>query len=182
MSPIQIKELDGLPAGEIHLAIANSEARTVDRMQEKLEEHREAIETRLDTQDNKLDGMQSDLTALVGTSKVPGQVTRLTDLVEGLVANHETWHGADIEFRSDITEKVTKLSQQHEAIAKDVRQVKWVVKTSYAIAKVGKTTIKVVKESRDAYKFLIGGVTGLTVVQMTHAAWPFIKTYLHLKK
>lgn len=180
MSPLTtIKQLDGLNTAEIQLLIANSERKTVDKMEEKLEEHRVVIEQRLDSQDDKLATMQEDLTALVGSDKVPGQVTRLTGLVEGLVEKHDVWHGGDLEFRTDITQKVTKLAEQHEAIAKDVRQVKWVVKTSYAIAKLGRTTIRVVREGKDIYKLLIGGVSGVALVQVAHAAWPLLKGLLH---
>lgn len=51
MSPqTKIKELDGLPAGEIQLLVANSERRTVDLMERKFEENRALIEGRLDAQ------------------------------------------------------------------------------------------------------------------------------------
>jgi hypothetical protein len=92
MSPTTIKELDGLPSGEIHLAIAQAENRMVDRMEQKLAEHQELIEHRLDSQDAKLETMQEDLTSLVGSDKVPGQVARLSEMVQGLVDKHDTWH------------------------------------------------------------------------------------------
>src|ERR1700759_35513 len=96
MSPIPtIRELDGLPAGEIHLAIAQSETKQVDRMEQKLAEHRQVIEHRLDAQDEKLGAMQEDLTSLVGSDKVPGQVTRLGEMVQGLVDKHDEWHEQD---------------------------------------------------------------------------------------
>ena len=109
MSPqiTKIKELDGLPAGEIHLAIAQSEQKTVGLMEDKLAEHREVIEQRLDNQDAKLEAMQEDLTSLVGTDKVPGLVNRNTELLQGLVDKHETWHVQDTAFRSSITHQVS---------------------------------------------------------------------------
>jgi hypothetical protein len=56
MSPqLTLKEMDGLPAGEIHLAIARSEQQTLGLMEQKLNEHRNAIERRLDSQDEKLE-------------------------------------------------------------------------------------------------------------------------------
>lgn len=175
-----IKELDGLPAGEIHLAIAQSENRQVGLMEEKLAEHREAIEHRLDAQDAKLEAMQGDLTSLVGTDKVPGQVTRLNGLVQGLVDKHDTWHEQDTEFRSAITMQVAQLSEQHKIMARDVRQVSWFIKTCAVVGKAGKTTMVVVKEGKDIYKAIAaGGITWLVVVQFLHLLWPHLKDWLH---
>jgi len=178
MSPITIKELDGLPAGEIHLAIAQSENRTVGIMEEKLAEHREVIEHRLDTQDTKLEAMQADLTSLVGTDKVPGQITRLSEMVEGLVGKHDKWHEQDTEFRTDITHKVEKLGEAHIEIAKDVRQVRWFIAACYALGKAAKTTVTVVREGGDFYKAVIaGGLTWVVVEQFLHVVLPALKHF-----
>jgi hypothetical protein len=152
MSPITIKELDGLPAGEIHLAIAQSENRQVGLMELKLAEHREAIEHRLDTQDVKLEAMQEDLTSLVGSDKVPGQVTRLNELVQGLVNKHDEWHAQDTAFRSDITSKVSQLSDEQAVMAKDVRQVRWFIRACYALARLGKATVTIAAKARTSIR------------------------------
>jgi hypothetical protein len=174
-----IKDLDGLPAGEIHLAIAQSETRQVDRLEQKLAEHRELIERRLDTQDARLEVMQEDLSALVGSEKVPGQVTRLNDLVQGLVDKHDRWHEQDEVFRSAITLQVAQLSEQHMVVAKDVRQVRWFITACYAIGKAGRLTVAIVREGKDIYKAVAAcGITWLVVVQFLHVILPYLKHYL----
>ena len=181
MSPqITIKELDGLPSGEIHLAIARSEQQTIGLMEQKLNEHRNAIERRLDTQDEKLETMQQDITSLVGTDKVPGQIGRNTELLEGLVAKHETWHEQDTEFRSNITHQVSELQEQHKAIAKDIGSVSWFVKTCSAFGTAGKTTIKIAREGTAIYKALtVGGIVWIAAVQFIHLIWPLLKAWLY---
>jgi hypothetical protein len=181
MSPqITIKELDGLPAGEIHLAIAHSEQRTLGLMEKKFNEHQAAIERRLDSQDEKLETMQADITSLVGTEKIPGQIARNTELLEGLVAKHETWHEQDTEFRSNITHQVSELQERHKEIAKDISSVNWFVKTCSAFGIAGKTTIKIARDGRDVWKALgASGIAWIVVVQFIHLIWPLLKAWLH---
>jgi predicted nuclease with TOPRIM domain len=149
-------------------------------MEQKLAEHRELIEHRLDTQDAKLEAMQEDLTSLVGTEKVPGLVMQNTDLLQGLVDKHESWHEQDNQFRSAITQQVAKLAEQHIDIAKDVRQVRWFIKACYALGKAGKTTVAVVREGKDLYKAVAaGGISWLVIVQFMHVVWPVIISFIH---
>jgi hypothetical protein len=179
MSPVTIKELDGLPSGEIHLAIAQSENRQVGLMELKLAEHREVIEHRLDSQDVKLEAMQEDLTSLVGSDKIPGQVTRLSEMVRGLVDKHDEWHAQDATFRLEISSKVSKLSDDQSALAEDVRPLKWFILACAAIGKLAKTTFKVAREGKDMYKAVAAcGISWLVIVQFVHVVWPAIKSFL----
>jgi hypothetical protein len=178
-----IKELDGLPAGEIHLAIAQSELKTVGLMETKLKEHQIAIEQRLDTQDEKLDTMQQDLSALVGTDKVPGLVSRNTDLLQGLVDRHQMWHDQDMEFRSTITLSVAQLADRHEVVAEDVRSIKWLVATFSGLRKLGAGTAKAVKESKVLWRVSTFILTAwIAVVQIVHVVWPAFIAWLHRGK
>lgn len=178
--PPTIKELDGLPAGEIHLAIAQSERQTLDLMELKLNEHREKIERRLDSQDEKLETMQQDITSLVGTDKVPGQIGRNTELLESLVAKHEAWHEQDQEFRSNITSQVSELKEQQKSVAKDIGSVRWFIATCSALGRAGKTALKVVRQGNELYKVLgFGGVAWLIAVQFLHFIWPTLKAWFH---
>ena len=184
MAPLpMIKELDGLPAGEIHLAIAQSELKTVGLMETKLNEHREAIEERLDTQDSKLEAMQEDLTSLVGTDKVEGLVQRNTKLLEGLVDKHQQWHDQDLEFRSTITLSVAQLADRHEVVAEDVRSIKWLVATFSGLRKLGAGTAKAVKESKVLWRVPTFILTAwIAVVQIVHVVWPAFVAWLHRGK
>lgn len=178
--PPTIKELDGLPAGEIHLAIAQSERQTLDLMEQKLNEHRNAIERRLDAQDEKLETMQQDITSLVGTDKVPGQIARNTELLEGLVAKHEAWHEQDTAFRTNITHQVSELQEQHRAIAKDIGSINWFVKACSAFGVAGRAALKVAQEGKGLYKALgFGGIVWLAIVQFLHIVWPTLKAWFH---
>jgi hypothetical protein len=117
---------------------------------------------------------------LVGTDKIPGQIGRNTELLEGLVAKHEAWHEQDTEFRSNITHQVSELQEQHKAIAKDVRSVSWFVKTCSAFGIAGKTTIRIARDGRDIWKALgASGIAWIVVVQFIHLIWPLLKAWLH---
>lgn len=137
----------------------------------------------LATQDAKLETMQADLTSLVGTDKIPGQIARNTELLEGLVAKHETWHDQDTQFRSNITHQVSELREQHRAIAKEIRSVNWFIRTCSAFGVAGKTTLKAVQQGKDIYKALgVGGIVWLLAVQFVHVIWPTIKAWFHWRR
>jgi hypothetical protein len=180
MSPqTTIKQMDGLPAGEIYLAIAQSEQKVAGLMEQKLKEHGQVIEHRLDTQDEKLEAMQSDLTALVGTEKVPGLINRNTELLQGLVDKHETWHEQDTLFRSSITDQVAQLQESHQRVVRDVRAIKWLVSVCTAIARTTSKTFTAAKESRTAKSAGLGAIIWIAIVQFWHVVWPVITRWLH---
>ncbi|AEU36188.1 hypothetical protein [Granulicella mallensis] len=177
---ITLRDLDGMPKGEIHLAIANSERQTLGLMEQKLNEHREKIERRLDNQDEKLETMQQDITSLVGTDKVPGQIGRNTELLEGLVAKHEAWHEQDTEFRSHITSQVSELKEQHKSVTKDIRSVKWFITICSALGMAGNAILKVVRQGKELYKAIgVGGILWILIVQFLHLIWPLLHAWLH---
>lgn len=133
MSPMAgptIKELDGLPAGEIQLLIANSERATVVMMQDKLDEHRGVIEGRLDQQDERLGTMQSDLSALVGTSKVTGLVAGIQLSIDSQIAQQRTWHVGDLKYRGTMTERMTAIENETKLLSGQVEMIRWFVASS----------------------------------------------------
>lgn len=171
-----IKELDGLPAGEIRLAITQSELRTVNLMEEKLAEHRDVIEKRLDHQDEKLQEMQTDLTALVGSDKVPGLITHNTELLKDIADKHERWHEQDSEFRSDIAQKMQELTDQNNRMSKDMRNIRWLVSFSRAVSCTCRFALQLSKDGAALYKTLAaGGIGWLVYSALIHRWWGLIE-------
>ena len=124
-----IKELDGLPSGEIELRIAQSEQRS-----------RETLGSRLDAQDTRLDNMQDDLSILVGTAKLQGLVQSVKITVEGLVVKGDQWHEEDITYRAAMIQRVTSIEEKTEALTSRVERIGWFVycsdKLSQLLAKL----------------------------------------------
>ena len=149
MSPqtkLTIKELDGLPAGEIDLRITQAEQRTVKAMEEKLDEHREVIESRLDAQDDRLECVQSTLATLAGSNGLPGLVQSLKNTVEAGIAKQEAsvakqeakqeasvarqndWHEGDLSYRVQVKSRLGSLEDQ-------VKRINWFVSGSNICAR-----------------------------------------------
>jgi len=143
-------------------------------MENKLNEHREAIEHRLDSQDDKLNEMQQDLSALVGTEKVPGLIQRQTQMLEGLVDKHERWHEEDTTFRQSITTQVSNLTQSQDKQAKDLRAVRWLISLFGILGKIGCWLMKALENSGDWLK-----VIGFVLLWVAGWHWHALLAWLH---
>ncbi|ADW69024.1 hypothetical protein [Granulicella tundricola] len=158
MSPINkpttIKELDGLPAGEIDFRIAQSEQRT-----------KQFLEARLNTQDEKLDTMQQDLSALVGTPLVAGMIKDIKTSIDAVrdrqeeqAGKHSDWHEADLTFRTEVITRVGTIETEQKKMTGQMRMIRWFVATSKGVSKCLELAIKALTEA-DFWK--VFGAAGL---------------------
>jgi hypothetical protein len=159
---------------QLQLAVTQSENRIMGLMENKLNEHREAIENRLDSQDDKLDSMRQDLSALVGTDKVDGLIQRNTEMLEGLVEKHEKWHEEDTTFRQSITTQVSKLAESQDKQAKDLRAVRWLISLCGILGKYGGKLIEALVDSGDVAKLI-----GIVVLSLAGWHWHALLAWVH---
>ncbi len=161
---------------ELQLAIAETQSRMEKSMDEKLEKHREVIEARLDSQDDKLDEMRQDLSALVGTDKVPGLIQRNTELLEGLVEKHERWREEAQQFKAKIETQVALLTEKNVGIETDLNTVRWFVILCDVSRKAAKWGWSCIADSKTVYVIITILFFGWVVVWhkfMTVVRWFF---------
>jgi hypothetical protein len=158
----------------LDLAVTLSEQRIKAQMDKKLDEHREAIEHRLDNQDEKLDSMRQDLSALVGTDKVDGLIQRNTEMLEGLVEKHERWHEEDTAFRQSITTQVSKLAKSQDKQAADLRAVRWLISVCGILGKIASKVIATLVDSGNLLKVL-----GIVLLWLAGWHWHALLAWLH---
>ena len=132
--PPTIKEIDGLPAGEIRLLIGESEQRVM-----------EAVDARLAGQDEKIDAIQQDVSILVGNSKLEGLVQGTKKAVEALTARHDTWHDEDLVYRTDIKERMTTIEAESKNTTEQIGRIQWLVRGSYGVGRVGVKCLDILK-------------------------------------
>jgi hypothetical protein len=154
----------------LDLAVTQSEQRIMGLMENKLNEHREAIEHRLDSQDDKLDSMQQDLSALVGTDKVEGLIQRNTALLHTLVDKQ----AQDIIFQATITTQVSNLTQSQDKQANDLRAVRWLISVCGILGKVGCKLLTALEDSG-----LIVKALGIGLLWIAGWHWHALLAWLH---
>ena len=161
-----IKELDGLPAGEIDLRIQQSEQRT-----------KEFLENRLTVQDEKLDMMQNDLSALVGTKQITGLVQSVKTTIEGLVVKHDTWHAEDLTYRTELNTKVTTIETDTKRLRDQVQMIRWFVATSHGVSRCLGVGLKMLSET-DFWKVFGAAALMWTLSHFAPGLWKEVAEYI----
>ena len=123
--PSTIKELDGLPSGEIKLLVSEAEQRIMDAVDEKFA-----------VQEGKLDVMQDNVSILVGNTKLEGLMQGTKKSIDALTVRHDTWHGEDLSYRSEMKSRMTVLEADTKQMGDQVSHVKWLVYASYGVGRV----------------------------------------------
>ena len=164
-----IKDLDGLPSGEIDLRIAQSEQRT-----------RDVMDARLTTQDGRLDEMQQDLSTLVGTQKIQGLVQSIKATVEGLVVRGDEWHAEDLTYRSDMVQRVSSIETETKRLTGQVDGIHWFVACSEGIVFVTKKGAALLSAS-EFWKIVGVGFVLYVLNKVAPMFLKFITPMLHLK-
>ena len=126
MAP-EIKELGGLPEGDIKLLISDSKHEIKGILDAALNTQELRFDGCLKEQDRKIDDMQQNISILVGNSKLEGLVQSTKKTIESLAAKHETWHEEDLTFRKDITTRVETIEKDSGATAEQVANIRWLV-------------------------------------------------------
>jgi len=146
------------PDYEMELAVSLSENKLMGLIETKLNEHREAIATRMDDQDNKLDAMRQDLSALVGTANVPGLIQHQTAMLQTLIDQH----AQDAVAQASITAQVLKLTADQEIQGKDLGTIRWFLLLCSAMGKFGEKIYEAILSSGVLIKAIGIGILWFT--------------------
>jgi hypothetical protein len=163
-----IKDLGGLPAGEIEVLVLKSEKEIMtmldtkldglkNDMSDRLDAHEGTVKARLDSQD----AVQDSVLALV--KSIDAKVDKIGDKGDG-------WHSEDLAYRASMEARVSTI----EGI---LRSIKIWIMTFRAMAALRRGVIYIAHESKQ-YVLLVTALTSVSVfiVQFFHVVWP---VYLH---
>ena len=163
-----IKDLDGLPSGEIKLLVSQAELRIMDAVDEKFA-----------VQDKKLDAMQDDMSILVGNTKLEGLMQGTKKSIDALTVRHDSWHSEDLTYRSEMKSRLTTLETDTKRVGDQVSHVRWLVYTSYGLGRVGGKCLDLLK-SETFWKVAGCGLAFFMLEKMAPALYHWILPILQI--
>lgn len=121
MSTLPIHSMGGLLRSEIELLVVEKsddlKAGYATMLENKLAEHKKALDERLDLQDGQI-------------ADVKGIVTESNTSIKQLCEKHEGWHDGDILWRNNVKDEIASLKSQVRAIRVFIAICNGVVKSA----------------------------------------------------
>ena len=138
---LQIKELGGLPEGEIKLLVERAKDAQVSVMEQRLKEHQAMIDTRLTKTDDAVKELSNRTSELrTSVALLNASDDRQTALLEEIKANGEKWHEVDLDFRAVLIQRVSKIEStqsdiatEQASLAAQMKLLRWIVASSAAV-------------------------------------------------
>lgn len=189
-----IKELDGLPSGEIALMVANSEMKMVTAMDQKFREHRELIENRLDAQDENLSSVDKSLSTLVGSGNLPGLVTQIKEIVDNNARSFKQftvqqtaqmslqseWHNESLAYRKTAEASRDDIIGRMEKVESQVMSMRWMVSSVRGIVRASRGCANILKAA-EVWKLTGVGVLLLLLNKLSPQLFHLLLKIIHTR-
>ena len=182
---LQIKELGGLPEGEIKLLIEDAADRREAALDTKLSAHRDEIGKRLERTEDKVDDNLNRLVDLQGSvsglqnsfASMSEDNREQTKLLKEVVNQGREWHEDDITFRSDVQGRLSKIEIEQKSTTQQVKRLRWIGVTTNGVRKAVRFVFEKLCEA-DFWKLialvLLLGLLKMLSPVMFHAVSKFV--------
>jgi hypothetical protein len=129
---LQIKEIGGLPEGEMKLPIQDAADRRKAALDTKLSAHRDEITKRLERTEDKVDDNLNRLVDLQGSvsglessfASTSEDNKEQTKLLQEVVKLGRDRHEDDLTYRSDVQRRLTKIEAEQKSTAHEVKRLR----------------------------------------------------------